>query len=52
MNIDRIFIINLEYRKDRKQFQEKQIKKYNLQNVEFFKGIVNHAHRLRLEKLL
>ena len=32
MNIDRIFIINLEYRKDRKKFQEKQIKKYNLQN--------------------
>ena len=50
MNIDRIFIINLEYRKDRKQFQEKQIKKYNLQNVEFFKGIVPNIEKDEINK--
>lgn len=39
MNIDKIFIINLEYRIDRKVHIEKELKKQNITNYEFFKAI-------------
>lgn len=39
MNIDKIFIINLEYRIDRKVHIENELKKQNITNYEFFKAI-------------
>ena len=39
MNIDKIFIINLEYRTDRKELMIKELKKYNISNYEFFKAV-------------
>ena len=39
MNIDRIFIINLEKREDRKQQMINEMEKYNITNYEFFKAI-------------
>jgi len=39
MKIDKIFIINLEYRTDRKEEIIKELKKHNIYNYEFFKAI-------------
>ena len=39
MIIDKIFIINLEHRVDRKTHILNQLKKYNIENFEFFNGI-------------
>ena len=39
MNIDKIFIINLEYRTDRKELMIKELKKHNISNYEFFKAV-------------
>jgi len=50
MNIEKTFIINLEYRKDRFDFQEKQIKKYNLKNVEYFKAIRPNIENNEIEE--
>lgn len=39
MKIDKVFIINLEHRKDRKEAMIKQMEKMNITNYEFFKAI-------------
>ena len=43
MIIDKIFIINLEHRVDRKTHILNQLKKYNIENFEFFNGIKTSA---------
>ena len=40
ISVDKIFVINLEHRKDRKEKMEKQLKEQNL-SAEFFKAIQN-----------
>ena len=39
MKIDKIFVINLEYRTDRKEQMIKELKKNNISNYEFFNAI-------------
>ena len=39
MNYDKVYIINLEYRKDRKEHIIKELKKVNISNYVFFKAI-------------
>tara|TARA_Y100000816_G_scaffold121488_1_gene85366 strand:- start:603 stop:1259 length:657 start_codon:yes stop_codon:yes gene_type:complete len=39
MKIDKIFIINLEYRTDRKEQMIKELEKHNICNYEFFKAV-------------
>ena len=39
MNIDKIFVINLEYRTDRKKQMIKELEKHNITNYEFFKAV-------------
>ena len=39
MQIDKIFIINLEYRTDRKEEMIKELEKHNIINYEFFKAL-------------
>ena len=39
MNIDKIFVINLNYRTDRKKIIIEELKKYNIENYEFFDAI-------------
>jgi GR25 family glycosyltransferase involved in LPS biosynthesis len=40
MNIDMIYIINLEHRKDRKEKMIQELKRVGIHNYEFFKGVV------------
>ena len=39
MKIDKIFIINLEYRTDRKEQMINELEKHNIINYEFFKAV-------------
>ena len=38
MKIDKVIIINLEHRKDRRQQIIKELKRVGIDNFEFFKG--------------
>lgn len=39
MKIDKVFIINLEHRKDRRDQIIKELKRVGIENYEFFKAI-------------
>jgi len=46
IKINKIYIINLEYREDRKRKMEEQLRRYKIENYEFIKAVDKRERRI------